>query len=378
MREVTVFLCYRRVDGRWAAEWLNERLLNVKCIDPDGSECRITPYFDETFPAVADWKAIHFPSLQTARALLVICTPGIATDLSRDGRPDFVYEELRWWVGTRKAAPIVVDTTGEGDRWLPDVIRDRWPNINRISLTRSEATGPSQPGVDYGTRVCNRIVGAILELEHQTLFEDLVRSQRQETRLRWALAVATALLLLAAGLGLYANERRKDALMQAQIAQERHALVAELLIKSFLDGGSGLTSSSLLLRLLSETSKRADETQFTLTTLTLKCGHDRTSESRLDEVAGLDRHELTGYSRSGLYVLEAQTKEASRGTSCDRFGWKGIANLRASQRRPNRRGAAVPNQCAGGLPEWSSAESGRDGDLQRSVRCGGRRAAGGA
>jgi len=69
-------------------------------------------------------------------------------------------------------------------------------------------------------------------------------------------------------------------------------------------------------------------------------------------VAGLDRSELTEYRRSKSCVLEAQTKEASRGTLCDRSGWKGIANLCAQRRRRileerRCRTAALPTYLAG-------------------------------
>src|SRR5213078_3935763 len=61
-------------------------------------------------------------------------------------------------------------------------------------------------------------------------------------------------------------------------------------------------------------------------------GRGRRSEAhanRLDEVAGLDRDELTGVPSLRSCVLEARTKEASHGTSCDRSRWEGIPNLRA-------------------------------------------------
>src|SRR6267143_383569 len=68
------------------------------------------------------------------------------------------------------------------------------------------------------------------------------------------------------------------------------------------------------------------------------------TQNRLDEVAGLDRGELTGYRRSRSCVLEARTKEASHGTSCDRSRWKANSNLRSQQRRANRGGAAVSDR----------------------------------
>src|SRR6185503_19927944 len=94
LREVPVFLCYRRSDGSWFAEWLYDRLNNIEYRDSDNHRCRLRVYYDKTAPGVADWKSLHFPSLQTARAMLLICTPGLAKDFSRRGHPDWVYEEL--------------------------------------------------------------------------------------------------------------------------------------------------------------------------------------------------------------------------------------------------------------------------------------------
>ena len=108
-RDVQAFLCYRRADGAFHAEWLNQLLNGTQYTELDGTLRSLRVYYDKTAPGVADWKQIHFPSLQTSHALILICTPGIAKDLSRRGRPDWVYEELRWWTNNRRTAPIVVD-----------------------------------------------------------------------------------------------------------------------------------------------------------------------------------------------------------------------------------------------------------------------------
>jgi hypothetical protein len=167
--EVSIFLCYRRSDGSWFAEWLYRRLKNVEYPDSEGHRCRVRVYYDKTAPGVADWKSLHFPSLQTARALLIICTLGLAKDFSRRGHPDWVYEELRWWVRRRESAPIVVDATGEGDRWLPELLTKKWPDINRIPLIQRDAEFAVQAGdQEYEERIRQRIVDAVRELEHRT------------------------------------------------------------------------------------------------------------------------------------------------------------------------------------------------------------------
>jgi hypothetical protein len=112
-RDVRVFLCYRRNDGAWHAEWLSEHLSDTEFADSGGNRCRIRIYYDKEAPGVADWKSLHFPSLQASQALILICTPGIAKDFSKRRHPDWVYEELRWWIRHRSVSPIVIDATGE-------------------------------------------------------------------------------------------------------------------------------------------------------------------------------------------------------------------------------------------------------------------------
>src|SRR3989441_11375408 len=99
------------------------------------------------------------------------------------------------------------------------------------------------------------------------------------------------------------------------------------------------------------------------------------TQNRLDEVAGLDRDELTGYRRSRGCVLETR-KEASHGTSCDRSRWKGISNLRAEQRRPDRGRAAVSERGAAWGTGEPAPESRRGRDVQRNSWNGGCGAAG--
>jgi hypothetical protein len=122
LRDVPIFLCYRGNDGSFFAEWLYKRLNGIEYLDSAGHRCRIRAYCDKTAPGVSDWKSLHFPSLQTTRALLVICTPGIAKDLSDRGSPRLGVRRTTMVMRKRGPAPIVVDTTGEGERWLPDLL----------------------------------------------------------------------------------------------------------------------------------------------------------------------------------------------------------------------------------------------------------------
>lgn len=221
-RDVQVFLCYRRADGNFHAEWLNELLNGAQYTEPSGATCRLRLYYDKTAPGVANWKLIHFPSLQTSQALVLICTPGIAKDLSRRGHPDWVYEELRWWVRNRQSAPIVVDTTGEGDRWLPELVARRWPDINRIDVRREDAEAAARDNDrKFGERIRQRIVTSIVQSEHAAVFEDLERSRRLSQRLR--LWLASALVLLAVAIGMAAVAWR----FNQQASANFHELLVE-------------------------------------------------------------------------------------------------------------------------------------------------------
>jgi WD40 repeat protein len=195
-RDVKVFLCYRRNDGGWHAEWLYDHLNNVEYRESDGTSCHLSLYYDRTAPGVANWKQIHFPSLQTSHALILICTPGVAKDLSKRGQPDWVYEELHWWMQNRRSAPIVVDATGEGERWLPEVITRRWPDINRIDLRRDDAEAAAS-SADFAERIQQRIIGSIQQSEHASVFEDLERSKRLTKRLKFLLSATLVLLSVA-------------------------------------------------------------------------------------------------------------------------------------------------------------------------------------
>jgi hypothetical protein len=232
-REIRVFICYRRQDGAWHADWLYRQLNNMHFLDADGNACHIRVYYDKTAPGISDWKQLHFPSLQRSQAMILVCTPGIAIDLSKRRQPDWVYEELRWWRGHRDTAPIVVDATSEGDRWLPRLITRKWPNINRIDLSKDYAATAEVTDVDFAPRIRERITGAIRESERRTVFEDLQRFKRLTKRLWFALSCALLLTFLAAGASVLAlqalhaeKEQREKAEEQQKIA-EKQTIIAE-------------------------------------------------------------------------------------------------------------------------------------------------------
>lgn len=198
-----VFICYRQVDGESVARWLFENLDREPLPAALASETgrpRLLAYFDQAAPAVADWQAAHRPALEDSRALLVVCTPGLC---ARTGVEDWVHLEIDWWLKHREAAPILVDVTGEGARWVPEKIRMRWPNAQRVRIDPSIfADGESSRW--HREIAIQRIVGGISASEAQTRSQDIRRERALNVRLRRYLSLMLTATVVAA-LGLAAT-----------------------------------------------------------------------------------------------------------------------------------------------------------------------------
>ena len=122
MKNCPVFICYRQTDGTEIAQWLF-KILNGQRLPDSGHAATeehgssLDVYFDQTAPAVGDWKAIHQPRLHTSQAMIVVCSPGAVHRLEND---DWVHREIEWWLKNRRVAPILIDATGEGERTSSD------------------------------------------------------------------------------------------------------------------------------------------------------------------------------------------------------------------------------------------------------------------
>jgi WD40 repeat protein len=241
-----VFICYRRNDGDWCADWLHHTLNGLVHTDKDDTAHPLVIYYDKQAPGVSDWKKHHFPSLQTSHALLLLCTPGIATDLSKSGRPDWVYEELKWWCRNRRSAPIVIDTTGEGDRWLPEIITKKWPNLNRIDVSRAEVERAVTSGDPApAARLRERILATIRESEHATVFEDLERFRKLNRRIGLALAGVLTLFVAALVTLALALDYNRAAREAGRISLSRQLSAQSEVLRASVDG-SGDEVSALL------------------------------------------------------------------------------------------------------------------------------------
>jgi hypothetical protein len=198
-KEILVFVCYRDEDGKSHADWINRALNGWQYALPDGSTARVRTYFAGTAPAVGDWTQYHLPSLQTAKSLIVVCTPGAARDFSAPGKPDWVYEELRWWIAHRAHPPIVVDVSADGAKWVPEPILQKWPKINRVPLrlTQEQLTSAN---IDerYRDRWRQQIEHTLHESERASTFEDLAERDRLNAKLQRRAKILTAALVIAA------------------------------------------------------------------------------------------------------------------------------------------------------------------------------------
>jgi WD40 repeat protein len=224
-----VFICYRQDDGKAAARWLADHLEKRRlpfALEGSDIEPELDVYFDETAPAVGDWTRIHQPALERARAFLMVCSPGAKVDF---GEADWVQKELRWWIDRRGNAPLVIDSTGAEDRYVPDAIKERWPRAQRTRVLPDQWARLS--GNDRRTeeaRALERILSGIRASEAIVRYEDLERERERARLLRRqrsglvALAVAA---LMAAGLAVYLGDRAQrnaeDARAQSILAAAR-------------------------------------------------------------------------------------------------------------------------------------------------------------
>jgi serralysin len=204
---LSVFICYRRTDGAAVAAWLHDRL--------GSSGGRLKAYFDVNAAAVHDWTELHQQALQSADALLVVVTPGLYANF---GAKDWVHRELRWWTENRRTAPIVVDTTGEGERWLPDGLRKRWPNIQRVELKASTRLDEPEP-----TLVQRELARIRAGIEANETSDDLVQmvAGRNRTRLVMTLVAVAALVAMVTSVAyaMMAYNERKLLALNAEIAR---------------------------------------------------------------------------------------------------------------------------------------------------------------
>ncbi len=197
-----IFICYRRVDGAAVARRLHEMLDKLRIVEPENQPIQLDVYLDETMPGVENWKELHRPYLEKARAIIVICTPGSKLN---EGENDWVHLEIEWWLRQRDVAPILIDPLMEGLRYVPSQIIRRWPDIQRIALVEEEWKGLSGAELDEKVSAVRRqILGVILPSGAEIYAQELEQERRRTRRLKQTLTMSLVLLIVAGILGGYA------------------------------------------------------------------------------------------------------------------------------------------------------------------------------
>jgi WD40 repeat protein len=182
------------VDGAKTARLLYDLLHHEVIKKADGKSVRLSVYLDTKTPAVGDWRAdAHEPLLGDSKAFIVVCTPG--TKL-KEGRDDWVYREIRWWMKRYKnEPPILVDPLNQGPRFVPRPILKKWSGAQRLEITP-----------DLKALIIARLADEIPKNEQLKL--------QREKRMARGLRVAAALLLVsfvaAAGIAFVARYQYRD------------------------------------------------------------------------------------------------------------------------------------------------------------------------
>jgi len=131
VNELPIFISYRQDDAKELARWLHDSLQGRTIFDSEGSleiPKTLGVYFDQATPPVNNWRDYLERELNRSRVLLVVCSPNAATERSND----VLYFEIRWWITNRgDNSPILI--TPSGQRWIPQPIKERWPNAQTIN-----------------------------------------------------------------------------------------------------------------------------------------------------------------------------------------------------------------------------------------------------
>ncbi len=216
----------------WIAELLEDRII----LDPgnSSSSVKLKVYWDQITPVTPAAHEAHAAALHSARAMVVICTPGACARL--DGK-DWVAEEIRWWLTNRSTPPICLNLH-EGDRWIPGEIKTRWPDVQRVNVdmeTIDRLSAEERKTVERNvlSRSIPFIAGSAAVISTEELdraHRNVVLVRRNEDLARRSVKIISAICLLlacaVAALGLslcQANILASDAEAAEKIAKDRAA-----------------------------------------------------------------------------------------------------------------------------------------------------------
>lgn len=203
---VPIFIAYRRADGLAFARLVHDRLKEMKIVEGE-SPRSIDVFFDFYAAPVANWKDHNFPALSRSESLILIVSP--QTGEQREGKNDWLYKEIDWWLRHRRAvAPIVLNTDDQnGDRWIPEPIRTRFPNLRYLPLSLDSASNDNNKVFD---RILKGITGELPAWQRS----EIERQKSQKKKLAWSLAAAILLGILAVVAGWQFRVQRNVARLQ--------------------------------------------------------------------------------------------------------------------------------------------------------------------
>ena len=217
-----VFLAYRKADGLAHAELLFEKLSGTPLPQLAAPGAADEPpvlevFFDQRNPPGKDFRDYNEPALAKARAFLLVVTPGAAARLDRT---DWLYEEIDWWLRRhRGVAPLVIDTTGEPERWVPRTIRKQWERLQSVPFSLDDADVRH-----HGSFA--RIIDGIVKSQLNMTDEDAQRERKRCRVLQLAVSgLIVALLVTAAA--LVANSRLLRILRIATVTLDADGAIAE-------------------------------------------------------------------------------------------------------------------------------------------------------
>jgi WD40 repeat protein len=219
-----VFICYRRSDGSSAAELVYRNLSGVVVRGADDLDHPLDIYFDQTAPAIPDWRQKHLPHLRVSRALIFVATPMARCRHEGD---DWVHMELDWWVANRKTPPIIVNATDTIASAVPKAIQNKWPYAQRIECNPEYWRRlPADQQEFNEKRLAQRITEGIRLSETGIRYEELLRLRKLNQRLLILLVMVLLAALGIAYLTYSVRKERDEALTEQSVAVSRQFTMA--------------------------------------------------------------------------------------------------------------------------------------------------------
>ena len=216
--ELLVFIAYRRTpndgsteEGDDIAEWLNQRLVGEEVNLTPTQSAIVSTYYDKHAPLIHDWTQKWKGDLRTARAMILVCSPGTAK--RREGT-DWLYEEISWWIKKRKTAPLLVLAGVDEVGWIPSVVARRWPRAQRSVWLKSESAEGQEA-------LLRKIRQGLVLSERGINYEELNRLRARNLWLGILTATAFILGLIAVSYAHYAKVQADLAGMESDKARKQ-------------------------------------------------------------------------------------------------------------------------------------------------------------